>query len=71
MYRIRWAYVSGPWQGTRRMCMAERRVRLLGIVPVWWPVDGEWRWTEADAENDIDDDLRHRQPLPPARIVAR
>lgn len=67
-YRIRWAHVQGPWHGTRRMCMAERRNLFLGLFPMWWPLwRGDWRFSEAEAENDIIDD---QTPLPKPRRVA-
>lgn len=65
-YRIRWAKVTGPWKdGRRRMCIAERKVRLFYLLPVWWPVEhGNWRSSEADCQKDIDFDGKFRRPLP-------
>ena len=65
VYRIRWAKVQGPWDGTRLMCMAEKHVRVLGLFPIWWSI-ANWRYHEAECERDIAYD---QSEPPPAREV--
>lgn len=64
-YRIRWAKVTGPWKGgRRRMCAAEKRVRFLWLFPIWCPLEhGEWRYSEAECQRDIDYDIQFNRPL--------
>jgi hypothetical protein len=68
-YRIRWANVqhsNGRRFSTERMCLAERRY-WFG----WWPVrDGDWRFEEQAALNDIERDKWLRKPLPTPKVVA-
>lgn len=72
-YRIRWAVVqrcNGYSCWPERMCIAERRISLLWILPMWWPMDSSrWRITEVEAERDIEACISLRQPLPAPRIV--
>lgn len=69
-YRIRWAnvqYGNGYSLSRERMCIAERRLRFFG----WWPVtDGYWRFSEVQAERDIERDRELRLPCPKPRLVA-
>lgn len=63
-YRIRWAIVTTTHHGHReRMCIAERKVRVLGIFSIWWPV-ADWRRSEHQARADADYDIALRAPLP-------
>jgi hypothetical protein len=69
-HRIRWANVSrgnGHRSVRVRMCIAERRTRLRFFWPV---IDGDWRFDEATAQRDIENDRRLREPLPPVRSIA-
>lgn len=68
-YRIRWALVS--YRQTReRRCLAERRVFSIAGMTFWWPIDGDWRRTEAEARRDIEHDDALRRPLPPTKLIA-
>lgn len=66
-YRVREAVVevcigSRCWRARR--FIAERRVRLLGVLPVWWPVaNGEWRRDSDLARADAEGGARLRKPL--------
>lgn len=68
-YRIRWGRVIGPWDGKRRMCIAERRYHLFWLIPFWFPIDANWRNTHAEALRDIKDDIQLRAPLPAPHMV--
>lgn len=70
-YRIRWANgerCNGYRCWPERLCIAERRVKLLGLFAFWWPIS-RWVLTEEDAMRDIADDMQLRRPLPPPRII--
>lgn len=70
-YRIRWSNrVVGAWTGYRRMCLAEKLVRVLWCE-FYWPIDANWRDTEDQALADIDADVRLCQPLPETRYLNR
>ncbi|MBY6120234.1 hypothetical protein KUV64_13940 [Mameliella alba] len=66
-YRIREARVShanGNTIETRRMFIAERRVRVLRLLDLWWPVtNGRWRHDSAGARWDAERDAELRSPL--------
>ncbi|MBA3670256.1 MAG: hypothetical protein H0W71_09400 [Sphingomonas sp.] len=68
-YRIRWAVVSygnGHRLFQERMCIAERLYRLFG----WWPTtNGEWRFNEEQAHQDIERDRIVRSPLPKPKVI--
>lgn len=72
-YRIRWAVVercNGYRCWPERMCIAERRIRFLWLIPIWWPTDvSAWRLTEEKAARDIERDRALCAPLPPPRPV--
>ncbi|WP_130405370.1 hypothetical protein [Thalassococcus sp. S3] len=43
---------------------AERRITLFGMHLFWWPVkNGRWRRKLHDAQMDVENDMRLRQPL--------
>lgn len=70
-YRIKWAVVqrcNGYRCWPERMCIAQRRVRFLWLIPMWWPVN-DWRMTEGEAEADIHHDINLRSPLPTPRAM--
>lgn len=65
-YRIRWGRINvQPQQPAARMCIAERRHRLLWWH-VWWPICA-WQYTEDACECYIQQDIQLRAPLPPTR----
>ncbi|WP_162252699.1 hypothetical protein [Rhizobium sp. Root483D2] len=69
-YRIRWGLVHGSWIGRRRMCLAEKRVRFLWLIPMWWPLEhADWRFDEKTACADISADIEFCMPLPASQEI--
>ena len=66
-YRVREAVVcvcNGYRQFSARRFIAERRLSVLGLFEIWWPVtDGKWRKSEEAAKADADHDAHLRSPL--------
>jgi hypothetical protein len=66
-YRIRQAVVEvcNGWQCWRdKRFIAERRIRFLGLIDIWWPVaDGAWRESAKAAKRDLEHDNWLRSPL--------
>jgi hypothetical protein len=69
VYRIREARVSCAARHgfvIRRMFLAERRRRILGLFSIWLSVtNGQWRDTAAEAAWDAQEDLKLQAPLAP------
>lgn len=69
-YRIRWGRVLvsrryGAPSRIELMCIAERRISILGFISFWWPTEnGGWRFDENGARKDIRDGVELRKPLP-------
>ena len=72
-YRIRWSIITvgdGYRLYRERRCIAERRVMLFWIVPVWVPLFGaDWRESEEQALRDVEYDRYLRDPLPGPKAV--
>jgi hypothetical protein len=52
------------------MCIAEKRVRFLWLIPMWWPLNN-WRSDEETARIDIAYDIELCHPLPPTIRIDR
>lgn len=62
-YRVREARVEINDRIVRRF-LAERRILVFGLLPLWWPVtNGNWRHTVRQAEQDAENDAALRAPL--------
>ena len=72
-YRIRWARIDVVGRHhvyLERRCIAERRTRLFGLIPIWLPLpNGNWRHTEEAAQNDIDRGRQLYSPLPETKVI--
>lgn len=72
-YRIRWAVISdhsnGRYVGQKRMCLAEKSSKLLWFT-LWSHLsNGNWRTTEEQALQDIEEDKRLYAPLPEIKAI--
>lgn len=72
-YRIRWSVITvgnGYRLYRERRCIAERRVMLFWLLPIWSPLFGaDWRATEEQALRDVEYDRQLRSPLPDPKAV--
>jgi len=66
-YRIREGVVevcNGDTSQKQRRFLAERRVKFLGVIPIWWPVtDDKWRASRETAMLDAEHDAYLQLPL--------